>query len=58
MPQSRPSSSARPALSVARLHVAGMDCADEVALIRQALARPGIESLNFDLVGQIGRAHV
>lgn len=52
MPQSRPSSSARPALSVARLHVAGMDCADEVALIRQALARPGIESLNFDLVGR------
>lgn len=29
-----------------------MDCADEAALIRQALARPGIRSLNFDLVGR------
>ena len=29
-----------------------MDCADEAALIRHALARPGIESLNFDLVGR------
>jgi cation transport ATPase len=35
-----------------RLHVAGMDCADEAALIRHALARPGILSLNFDLVGR------
>ena len=35
-----------------RLHVAGMDCADEAALIRHALARPGVESLNFDLVGR------
>jgi cation transport ATPase len=35
-----------------RLHVAGMDCADEAALIRHALARPGIVSLNFDLVGR------
>ena len=35
-----------------RLHVGGMDCADEAALIRQALARPGILSLNFDLVGR------
>ncbi len=49
MPQSKNSSSA---LSVARLHVAGMDCADEAALIRRALARPGIENLNFDLVGR------
>ena len=40
------------ALSVARLHVAGMDCADEAALIRHALARPGVENLNFDLVGR------
>ena len=38
--------------SVARLHVAGMDCADEAALVRHALARPGIRSLNFDLVGR------
>jgi cation transport ATPase len=38
--------------AVARLHVAGMDCADEAALIRQALARPGILGLNFDLVGR------
>jgi cation transport ATPase len=37
---------------VARLHVAGMDCADEASLIRHALAMPGIESLNFDLVGR------
>jgi len=29
-----------------------MDCADEAALIRHALAKPGIESLNFDLVGR------
>jgi cation transport ATPase len=35
-----------------RLHVAGMDCADEAALIRHALDRPGILSLNFDLVGR------
>ena len=35
-----------------RLHVAGMDCADEAALVRHALARPGITSLDFDLVGR------
>ena len=29
-----------------------MDCADEAALIRQALARPGILALSFDLVGR------
>ena len=29
-----------------------MDCADEAALIRHALAHPGILSLNFDLVGR------
>jgi cation transport ATPase len=29
-----------------------MDCADEAALIRHALAKRGIESLNFDLVGR------
>lgn len=29
-----------------------MDCADEAALIRRALDRPGILSLNFDLVGR------
>ncbi len=29
-----------------------MDCADEAALIRHALARPGVKSLNFDLVGR------
>ena len=29
-----------------------MDCADEAALIRHALARPGILTLNFDLVGR------
>ena len=40
------------ASSELRLHVAGMDCADEAALIRHALARPGIEGLNFDLVGR------
>jgi cation transport ATPase len=40
------------ASSEIRLHVAGMDCADEAALVRHALARPGITSLNFDLVGR------
>ena len=40
------------ALESLRLHVAGMDCADEAALIRHALDRPGIEGLNFDLVGR------
>ena len=40
------------ASSEVRLHVAGMDCADEAALIRHSLARPGILSLNFDLVGR------
>src|SRR5688572_23093052 len=35
-----------------RLHVAGMDCADEAALVRHALVRPGITALNFDLVGR------
>jgi cation transport ATPase len=29
-----------------------MDCADEAALVRHSLARPGILSLNFDLVGR------
>ncbi len=29
-----------------------MDCADEAALIRHALNRPGIEDLSFDLVGR------
>jgi cation transport ATPase len=29
-----------------------MDCADEAALIRRALNRPGIANLNFDLVGR------
>lgn len=29
-----------------------MDCADEAALIRRALNRPGISALNFDLVGR------
>ena len=38
--------------SVARLHVAGMDCADEAALVRHALARPGVLALAFDLVGR------
>jgi cation transport ATPase len=44
LPQSR--------TSEVRLHVAGMDCADEAALIRRALAKPGVELLNFDLVGR------
>jgi cation transport ATPase len=41
-----------PDSTVLRLHVAGMDCADEAALIRHALARPGIDDLAFDLVGR------
>src|SRR5215213_558162 len=52
LPPSKPSNSEPSALSVARLHVAGMDCADEAALIRHALAKPGIDELNFDLVGR------
>ena len=56
MPQFKPSKSAPSVPSVAnseiRLHVAGMDCADEAALVRHALARPGITSLSFDLVGR------
>ena len=35
-----------------RLHVAGMDCADEAALVRHVLAVPGILDLKFDLVGR------
>lgn len=38
--------------TVLRLHVAGMDCADEAALIRRALNRPGIAAISFDLVGR------
>ncbi len=34
------------------IHVSGMDCADEAALIRRALDRPGITALSFDLVGR------
>ena len=56
LPRSKPSEFAPSVPSVAsseiRLHVAGMDCADEAALVRHALARPGITSLNFDLVGR------
>ena len=37
---------------ILRLHVAGMDCADEAALIRHALKVPGIDDLAFDLVGR------
>jgi cation transport ATPase len=34
-----------------RLHVHGMDCAEETALIRRALAtNPGIKQLDFDLI--------
>ncbi|MGH9383820.1 MAG: cation transporter [Vicinamibacterales bacterium] len=47
-----PEPSASPTPSVLRLHVAGMDCADEAALIRRALTRSGITALNFDLVGR------
>lgn len=35
-----------------RLHVQGMDCADEASLIRHVLDVPGILNLNFDLVGR------
>ena len=35
-----------------RLHVQGMDCADEASLVRHVLDIPGILSLNFDLVGR------
>ncbi|MEO8680993.1 MAG: cation transporter [Vicinamibacterales bacterium] len=39
-------------MPVLNIHVAGMDCADEASLLRHALALPGIEDLNFDLVGR------
>jgi cation transport ATPase len=39
-------------LPVLDIHVAGMDCADEASLLRHALTLPGIEHLNFDLVGR------
>ncbi|HET9272293.1 MAG TPA: cation transporter [Vicinamibacterales bacterium] len=35
-----------------RLHVQGMDCADEAALVRHVLAVPGVLDLDFDLVGR------
>jgi cation transport ATPase len=35
-----------------RLHISGMDCADEAALVRHVLDVPGILNLNFDLVGR------
>ncbi|MEZ5286369.1 MAG: cation transporter [Vicinamibacterales bacterium] len=35
-----------------RLHVQGMDCADEASLIRHVLDVPGVLSLEFDLVGR------
>lgn len=38
--------------AILRLHVAGMDCADEAAMIRHALKLPGIDDLGFDLVGR------
>jgi cation transport ATPase len=41
-----------PARAELRLHVHGMDCADEAALVRHVLAVPGILDLNFDLVGR------
>jgi cation transport ATPase len=38
-------------MGLLRLHVHGMDCAEETALIRRALAdNPGITSLEFDLI--------
>jgi cation transport ATPase len=47
-------SSAIPPRASRHLHVTvhGMDCAEEAALIRQALAAdPGVEALDFDVVG-------
>ena len=41
-----------PARAELRLHVHGMDCADEAALVRHVLAVPGILDLKFDLVGR------
>ncbi len=44
-------------MTALRLHVHGMDCADEAALIRRALsALPGVSRLEFDLV--TGHVHV
>ena len=41
-----------PSRAELRLHVHGMDCADEAALVRHVLAVPGILDLKFDLVGR------
>jgi cation transport ATPase len=35
-----------------RLHISGMDCADEASLVRHVLDVPGVLDLNFDLVGR------
>jgi cation transport ATPase len=35
-----------------RLHVHGMDCADEASLVRHVLDLPGVLELTFDLVGR------
>jgi cation transport ATPase len=41
----------RSVMTALRLHVHGMDCADEAALVRRALgAVPGVSRLEFDLV--------
>ena len=36
----------------------GMDCADETALVRRALAAPPASRLGFDLVGRLRRRHL
>ncbi len=43
---------ARPSRAELRLHVQGMDCADEASLVRHVLAVPGILAVTFDLVGR------
>lgn len=43
---------AQPSRAELRLHVHGMDCADEASLIRHVLAVPGVIELDFDLVGR------
>ncbi|MCG6659135.1 cation-translocating P-type ATPase [Halomonas campisalis] len=56
---SRPASEAPPPGARAlRLRIEAMDCPTEEALLRRALAgTPGVEALNFDLIGRVLTVH-
>src|SRR5690606_26868870 len=46
------SPAAQPSRAELRLHVHGMNCADEASLVRHVLAVKGVIDLDFDLVGR------